>query len=161
MESKMLNLPTFTVVGKKEIFQMSNGKNLLKIPEIWRIANEKGGLVENLLAINDGNLKGVFGVSDITNTSVENQSFDYWIAVHSSHSADLTHIVIPAAKWISFEVDGMTPQSIQAGFQQIMTTELAELNIKEAMPYQLEYYPPHYVEKTSSLIEIWIPIEAL
>lgn len=161
MESRMMRLEAFTVVGKKETLNMLNGEHLVKIPEMWNSANEKEGLIDHLLAINDGSIEGVFGISDVSKTSVENMNFDYWIGVHSSHTADLTHIEIPPANWIAFEVDGTTPQSIQAGFQQIFTTELKTHNLEAVIPYQVEFYPPNYVAETSTIIEIWIPIEVL
>lgn len=161
MESRMMKLAAFTIVGKKETFNMINGENLVKIPEMWQAANEKGGLVDHLLSINDAKIEGVFGVSDVSKTTAENLFFDYWIGVHSTHTTDLTHLEIPAANWIAFEVDGTTPQSIQAGFQQIFSTELQKLHLEAVIPYQVEYYPTKYVDETSTIIEIWIPVEAL
>lgn len=161
MQSRLFKLDSFTFVGKREPLDLINGEHLQKIPEIWGLAKEPGGLVDLLLAINNENIEGLLGISDVSKTSQENLTFDYWIGVNSSHIEDLTHLTIPAAHWISFEVDGVTPQSIQKGFSQVFEKELKAHNVEAALPYQIEYYPPNYVENVNTLIEIWIPIEVL
>lgn len=161
MESKLFQLDEFTVVGKRERLDLINGEHLQKIPEFWNLAKESGGLIDLLLAINDENIEGVLGISDVSKSGQENLNFDYWIAVNSSHTEDLTHLTIPAARWIAFEVDGVTPQSIQKGFSQIFEQELKVQDLEAVLPYQIEYYPPSYLDNSNTLIEIWIPIEII
>lgn len=70
----------------------------MKISEFWQQANSPGGLSHHLLALNDGNIEGLLGVC--VSTDAMPPLMDYWIAVDSSHSADVTHLEIPAAKWL-------------------------------------------------------------
>ncbi|MBQ0138441.1 MAG: effector binding domain-containing protein [Kurthia sp.] len=161
MESRLFKLHSFTVVGKREQLDLVDGEHEQKIPELWNLAKEPGGLVDLLLAINNENIEGILGISDISNSSQENLNFDYWIAVNSSHTEDLTHLTIPAARWISFEIDGVTPQSIQKGFSKVFENGLKSHDLVAALPYQIEYYPPNYLENVNTLMEIWIPIEII
>lgn len=161
MQSRFFKLDSFTVVGKREALNLINGEHLQKIPEFWGLAKQPGGLIDLLLAINNENIEGLLGISDVSKTSQENLIFDYWIGVNSNHIEDLTHLTIPAAQWISFEVDGVTPQSIQKGFNQVFESELKLHDVEVVLPYQIEYYPPNYVENINTMIEIWIPIEVM
>lgn len=159
MESRIIKLDAFAVVGKRQHFSMVNGKNLVGIPEMWSVATEKGGLLDHLIAINDGNIEGVMGISDTSKTTKEQQSFDYWIAVNSSLTADLTNLSIPAATWLCFEIDGSTPQLIQESYKHIFNVELKKHGVESVLPFDIEYYSPEYVDDATKNIEIWIPIE--
>lgn len=159
MESRIIKLDAFAVVGKRENFSMINGENFAKIPEMWSKATEKGGLLDHLLAINDGNIEGVMGISDTSKTTKEQPSFDYWIAVNSSLTADLTNLSIPAATWLCFEIDGSSPQTIQESYKQIFNVELKKHGVEAVLPIDIEYYSPEFVEGSTKTIEVWIPIE--
>lgn len=161
MQSRIFQLKAFNLVGKKETLNMENDQHLQKIPEIWQLAGSKGGLIDLLLAINDSSIEGLLGVCDTSNTSDEHLFFDYWIGVNSSHTEDLTHMTVPAAKWIAFEVDGSSPAAIQQGFADIFENELAVHNVEAVLPYQIEYYSTHYIDNLNPTIEIWIPIEIM
>lgn len=157
VDSKIRQLNAFTVVGKKYTVSISNGENLQEIPKFWLEANEADGISSHLLALNNGEIEGMMGISiqkDPTETEM-----DYWIAVPSTHTSERTYLEIPASKWLQFELVGAMPEVMQKAFQTIFTEIIPANKWEIALPLQIEYYPPTFTGKDEDTCEIWIPIK--
>ena len=75
------------------------------IPDFWHEVHESG-IDKQLLQLNNGQLKGLLGITD--NYNKEKNTIDYWVA--TEHSGDVpdeyTSFELPASKWVVFEVRG-------------------------------------------------------
>ncbi len=113
MNYKIVEREAFQVVGvKREIPCTGEGGSPSSgIVEFWSEANSDG-TVNQLIEINNGQIKGLLGVTHHYNK--QNNTIEYWIA--AEHSGDVSaryeSFVFPASRWVVFEVRGPIPNCI-------------------------------------------------
>lgn len=93
MDYKIETLDTMTLLGKGETFKMTTDVQQ-NLANLWGIYN-KDGILNELMSLNDGNLKGLIGL----NTNMNEGSFDYIICTHATKSNE---------KYNSYEIEKNT-----------------------------------------------------
>ncbi len=157
MNYKILEKPSFQVVGQGITVSMENGENLKRIPQFWDEVNTNG-FTDHLSAY-AGDL-GVVGVC--TDFNSDSNEFVYFIGIEKpSEPIDLENIEeieIPSQTWAVFESIGAMPHAIQQVWDRVFTEWFPSTGYKPAEGPQLESYPEGDVTSTAYHSEVWIPI---
>jgi len=157
MQYRIVEKDSFEVVGVKESFSWENGENLIGIPKMWKKAHGEG-IVDTLVEVNDGAIKGILGVCF---DPLSNGEIDYWVAAASKSKKleNLESLTIPASKWSVFEVHGAMPDAIQRAWKKIHTEWFPSSGYVHAGTPDLEVYTNDNPSSSDCYSEIWIPIK--
>ncbi|WP_416825260.1 AraC family transcriptional regulator [Ectobacillus polymachus] len=157
MKYNVVERDTFQVAGVKREFSVVNGENLIGIPKFWDEVNQDG-TCEKICKLNNGTIKGALGVCAAGSNK---QAIDYWVAV--DHDGKLPEgmesLIIPASKWVVFEVHGPMPDAIQAAWKKIFSEWFPTSGYEHADAPELEVYPDGDVSHPDYYSEIWIPVK--
>ncbi|MBS4198546.1 AraC family transcriptional regulator [Bacillus sp. FJAT-49732] len=156
MQYKIVERESFQVVGVKESFSCENGENLIGIPKMWEKVHQEG-IVDTLVKVNDGTLKGILGVCD----PLSNRVINYWVATasESEGSNGLENLTIPASKWSVFEVHGPMPDAMQNAWKKIVSEWFPSSGYAHAGTPDLEVYTDDNPSSPDCYSEIWIPVK--
>ena len=155
MHYKILEKPSFTVIGLKQTFPCGNGEQSKGIQQFWKEVNEDG-TVNQLIALHDGSLPGLVGVCE----AKSDNEIDYWIAVGNNGAHDIfTPLTIAASKWAIFEVQGAMPQAMVETWQKIFQEWFPSNNFEYGHGPELEIYPAGDTTSPDYYSEIWVPIK--
>ncbi|WHY78445.1 AraC family transcriptional regulator [Neobacillus sp. WH10] len=160
MNYKIVDREGFQVVGVKREFSCVNGENLIEIPKMWNDVHEDG-TNDQLIELNNGQIKGVVGVCVDKSSNKSGPLIDYWIAAeYSGETPDgFMQLDIPASKWVVFEVHGAMPDAIQKAWKQIYSEWFPSNQYKPAGTPELEVYSAGDPWSPDYYSEIWIPIK--
>jgi len=160
MNYKIVEREGFQVVGVKRELSCVNGENLIEIPKMWNDVHEDG-TNDQLIELNNGQIKGVVGVCVDKSSNQSGPLIDYWIAAeYSGETPDgFMHLEIPASKWVVFEVHGAMPDAIQKTWKQIYSEWFPSNQYKPAGTPELEVYSAGDPWSPDYYSEIWIPIK--
>ena len=174
MNYKLVDKPTFTVVGKGIRVTTKNDEYLRTIPAFWNESVSNGfldtlgrlkmgaGLLQRLAHIIHGDIV----VEDVTlgvcTDYTDNQEeFTYYIAVETKSGIALpgyAEVVIPAATWAVFEVVGPLPDAIQAVWANIFSDFLQSEPFVHGNGPDLELYPDGDDSRSRYHCEVWVPV---
>lgn len=153
---------SFRILGYVIKTTNGRGEGRKVIPEHWA-AFEKDNLAETLMALNDQEPKGVFGISVYNTDADDARKFEYYIAVSSNQaeSNEVTEYIVPANTWAVFpctrETIGKT--EVQAITKWLPKSNYKPLNsgyitgkMKSGAP-DIEYYGK------DGLVEVWVAVQ--
>lgn len=160
MDYKIVEKESFQIVGLKRTYNCKTGENLKEIPQFWDEVNSDG-TDDLLFQLNNGKIEGVLGVCVVDESKKDSGLMDYWIA--SAHEGDvpenLSALVIPASKWVIFEVHGPMPHAMQDTWKQIYSEWFPSNPYVPAGTPELEVYSMDNPNNADYYSEIWIPIK--
>ena len=160
MNYKIVEKESFQVVGIKRTYNCKTGENLANIPLFWDEVNTNG-TDDLLFQLNNGEVEGVLGVCVVNESQKDSGLMDYWIA--SAHDGevpeDLSSLVVPASKWVIFEVHGAMPHAMQDTWKLIYSEWFPSNPYVPAGTPELEVYSSGNASKDDYYSEIWIPIK--
>ncbi|TDQ40814.1 AraC family transcriptional regulator [Aureibacillus halotolerans] len=149
----------FSVVGLKKEFSMDMVENQHQIPQFWNQVNGDG-TTDRLVALNDGDIKGVLGVCvDLSDET--SKRIDYWIAAASKQETheEFSTLKMPAAKWAVFEVHGAMPHAIQEVWEKIYSEWFPSSGYKPVGGPDFEMYTDDDPYDPNCYSEIWISVK--
>ncbi|WP_211748948.1 AraC family transcriptional regulator [Paenibacillus sp. Marseille-Q4541] len=158
MKYRIVEKEAFEVVGVHRTFSVVNGENQAEIPKMWDEVH-RNGINDRLVAINNGDIKGVLGVCGPS--APGSQSIDYWIATNyeGKEQEGLSKLTIPAATWAVFEVIGPMPNAMQDAWTRIYSEWFPSSGYEQAGEIEFEYYTDEDPSNPDLYSEIWIPIK--
>lgn len=156
MKYRIVEKESFEVVGRKQTVSFDDMGEA--ISRFWNQLNQDG-TVEQLVRLNNGEIKGVMGLSADYNT--EENKMDYWIAVESTlkPGEDFEVLMQPASKWAVFEVRGPVPDSISRAWKQIFSEWFPSNGYEHTGGDSFEVYISEDPTQNDSYMEIWIPVK--
>lgn len=154
---RLISGTPFRLVGRRTKINCSNGQQYSKVPEFWSKC-QKDGTIAELLAMDNGNPKGLYGLFGYFDEASETS--DYMIAVESTQQADdgYSEILIPDTTWAVFDCRGAVPQAIQDGWKYLTEEWLLKYPFRHADCPELEWYSEGNNYDENYLSQIWIPI---
>ncbi|TFD93592.1 AraC family transcriptional regulator [Jeotgalibacillus sp. R-1-5s-1] len=159
MNVEMIEKGAIRLTGVKREVSMENGENTREIPKLWQEVNQDGTTAE-LVAMNDGEIKGVLGVC-VDKSSERPYLLDYWVA--ASHNGEgnerFEKLELPPSKWAVFGVKGAMPHAIQGMWKRIYSEWFPVSGYKHAGTPDLEVYPDGDPMSEDYYCEIWIPVK--
>lgn len=158
MKYNVIEKEPFQIVGIKQEFSCANWEQSIGISKMWEKANTDG-TCEALSKVNNGQVKGMLGVCI---GEQGEQSIDYWIATESNAEApdSFLSMVIPASKWVVFEIHGPMPDAMQNGWKQIFSEWFPTSGYEHAGLPELEVYPDQNNPSSPDYYsEIWVPVK--
>lgn len=156
MEYRIEQKGALRMVGFAEEVSMLDGKNLERIPQIWREATNETWTM--LSGYADGSYPGCFGVIDWVDVPAD--TLRYWIAVTSAATDgakdSLQALEVAPATYAVFS----TPMSmIQQTTRRIFSEWMPASGYEHAQMPEFEYYPQGDMSDPDKyIVEIWIPI---
>ncbi|GAK40568.1 hypothetical protein TCA2_3058 [Paenibacillus sp. TCA20] len=160
MKYRIVEKDAFDVVGIHRDFSLSNGDNMVMIPQMWKEVHENG-INDQLFGLNNGEIKGVLGVCVSNEEQQKEQMMTYWIAAdyRGQTPEHLSKLTIQAAKWAVFEVVGPMPDAMQKVWKQIYTEWFPSSGYVQSGFIEFEYYTDQDPYSPDCYSEIWIPIK--
>lgn len=160
MKYNIVERDSFRVVGIKREFSLENEENLKGIPKLWNEVNSDG-TSDRLGKVNNGRIKGLLGVCVASLEKEHDGSMEYWVATESEGSVpkEFSVLVIPASKWVVFEVNGPMPEAMQKVWKQIFSEWFPTSGYEHAGTPELEVYADEDSTAADYYSEIWIPIK--
>lgn len=158
MKYNVIEKEPFQIVGIKQEFSCVDWEQSIEISKMWGKANTDG-TCELLSKLNNGQVKGMLGICI---GEQGEQSIDYWIATESNAEAPegFLSMVIPASKWVVFEIHGPMPDAMQNGWKQIFSEWFPTSGYEHAGLPELEVYPDHDNPTSPDYYsEIWVPVK--
>lgn len=142
----------FRIVGRSYPLSREIEQNFLEVPQMWQGAVEDGSL-ERILALMDGEPRGVLGVS----ACGDGEERRYYIAAASSAAVaePLEEYTVPGCTWAIFPGAG-TGRSIQELERRIVTDWLPTSGYEFTEGPDVEvYFDPN---PANTAYEVWIPV---
>jgi len=163
MDYRVVEKPSFKVVGKAMRVTTKDGENLRRIPEFWLECLRDGShdKIEALGA--KGVVLGPVTLGICLDFSSNMEEFTYMIAAESSDGSvpdGLIEREIPAATWAAFEGKGAMPDSIQTVWGGIWSDFFPSGQYKHGNAPDLELYPPGDPRDADYRFEVWVPVIA-
>lgn len=160
MKYNIFERDSFQLIGIKQEFAMVQDENLIGIPKFWNEVNSDG-TSKRLGNLNNGWIKGLLGVCVDSRDDEKCASIDYWIATECDGTVpeEFSRLMIPASKWVVFEVHGPMPDAIQKVWKQIFSEWFPTSGYEHAGTPELEVYSDADVTNSDYYSEIWIPIK--
>lgn len=156
MKYKIVEKESFQVVGVKRTFSCANGEQSKEITKFWQDIYADG-TNERLFPLNTGEIRGVIGVCDMH----KNELMDYWIATNyaGKDTKGFEFFMVPASKWVVFEVKGTMPTAITAMWEKIYQEWLPSNAYELTNGPELEVYSDGDTTSADYYSEIWLPIK--
>lgn len=151
MKTRIVELDQFRAVGVCKEINCVNGNNHVEIPKMWEEFNSNG-TTDEIAVLNDAVVEGLLGIC-IGKTDTE---IDYWIATSSQAESNFDEIIIPASKWIVFEVETPVLDNIPDAWQYIFSDWFVNNGYAHGGAPDMEVYNHENGELTC---EIWISIK--
>lgn len=160
MNVRIVEKNAFQAVGIKREFSLENDESVKKIPRLWNEVNSNG-TCDRLFKLNNGQIKGVLGIS-VTNLEKDSQKvMDYWVA--TEYEGDLPEgflkIKVPAFQWAVFEVLGPMPEAMEKVWKNIYSEWFPSSGYNQAGSIEFEVYLDEEPTKFDLYSEIWIPVK--
>lgn len=160
MNYKIIEKDAFQAVGVKRTYNCQIGENAKGIPKFWEDVH-LDGTNSRLFGLNNGVVDGVLGVCIVEENQKSKGLMDYWIA--AAHEGEVPEgmdaILIPASKWVIFEVHGAMPDAMQKTWKKIYSEWFPSNPYKPAGTAELEVYTNDNPSNSDYYSEIWIPIK--
>ncbi len=160
MKYRIVEREEFKVVGVKKDVPCSNESlpqaNI--IPQFWAESSQNG-TIQKLASLINGEIKGLLGVT--TDYDNSNQQIEYWIGVETSSQtpSPYSETVIPAAKWVVFEVNGPVQTEMPKAWKQIYGEWFPSNGYEPQDIPPLEVYLDDDPSQPDSSNEIWVAIK--
>lgn len=151
LESKQ----SFSLVGKTIQLSMNDSFFQKKIVDFW-IDCQQNGVFKDLIALDVGNPKGMFGVIEY----LDKETVQYSIMVQTDKkvSTMFHSVIIPKTTWVIFDNHGRVPEAIQNGWKYLNEEWLVNYPFQHAKCPELEWYSNQNPYDSDYLSQIWIPI---
>ncbi|MHC1750839.1 MAG: effector binding domain-containing protein [Cellulosilyticaceae bacterium] len=146
----------FRIVGIKRKFQGPEDDESV-VPKFWNEVFENG-TYEELLALSNGNPKGVHGFIQVFGE----EKVDYTIACMTDKEPPkgMESFIIPESIWAIFQVEGSVGTVMAEAWRRIFSEWLPTSNYKYAESVDIECFPYQGNRGASDFkFEIWLPIE--
>ncbi|WP_066307368.1 GyrI-like domain-containing protein [Bacillus sp. FJAT-29814] len=160
MKYQIVERDAFRVIGiKREIPCEGEGNSPSKgINQFWG-ESAANGIMDQLLLLNNGKLKGLLGVT--RNYYQEKNTIDYWIA--TEHSGDVasefSSMEFPASKWVVFDVRGPVSTAMANTWRQIYSEWFPSNKYVPSEIAPIEVYMDPDPDSPNSMNEIWVAIK--
>ncbi len=130
---------------------------LAVMPEFWSDC-QKNGLYANLISLDRGNPKGMFGLFGYYDENSNEIEYSIMVISDADLPDGFTKIELPEATWAIFDCIGMIPQSIHKGWKYLHEEWLIKYPFKHAPCPEVEWYSDGNSYDANYLSQIWIPI---
>ncbi len=162
MNYKIVEKPSFPVIGKLLKVSTVNDSQLAKIPQFWSESCRDGtiGILSNIAAKGkEGQIgRNLLGIcKDITSEG----EFNYVIAVENTsgtETAGFETFTVPALMWGVFEAIGPMPNAIQELFKRIYTEFFPAGGFERGNGPDIEVYYDGDINSPDYRSEVWIPV---
>lgn len=161
MDYRIVEKPSFSVVGKALRVGTKDGENMRRIPQFWAECHDDG-TNQRLwgIALNGSVLGNVMlGIS--MDFAPDMSEFTYMIGAEGT-AADavdgLEERSIPALSWAVFKADGAMPEAIQNAWSGIWSEFLPKEPYAHADGPDMELYPPGDPMSADYVSEVWVPV---
>lgn len=147
---------SFKVAGIAKHITTKDGENFKEVPKFWNELMENGKY--EVLEKNQGKL-GVMGIC--TNFNMENDEFDYVIAVEGNTLKgidDYSVVEVPRNSFAVFESLGPIPGAIQDVTRRIFAEWFPATKYEHAYGPEIEVYLPGDCKAEDYKCEVWIPV---
>ncbi len=158
MNYKIVEKPSFNLVGKGIQVSTENNENLTRIPAFWGESTQ-AGLIDRLCSTKD--FQEIVGACIMPVGEPESKLFTYAIAAIAepvNDTADLETWPVPACTWAVFESVGPMPNAIQEVWHRIYAEWFPATGFEHANAPELEIYPLGDTSATDYRCEIWVPV---
>lgn len=158
MNYKLIEKPSFTLVGKGIQVSTENGENQIEIPKFWDRSNQDG-LVERLCQLK--NMTELTGACIMPSSDPASRFFTYAIAAIADppeSGSDLETWTVPAHTWAVFDSVGPMPDAIQDVWKRIFSEWFPATGFEHADAPELEVYPEGDPNAADYVCQVWIPI---
>jgi AraC family transcriptional regulator len=159
MKYKIVEKPSFSVVGRSIRVPNTHGENQVLIPKFWD-ESVKDGTVGKLASMSpqaDVIKDAVLGICMDFSESMD--EFSYMIAVDGRETPDgMISRPVPAAKWAVFEAKGPMPEAIQNVWAAIWSQFFAVEPYADGPGPELEIYPNGDINSPEYISEVWVPV---
>lgn len=145
------------LIGKSIKLSCINNEHYLKIPEFWS-ACQKNGTFSELISLDSGNPKGLFGVFNYYDENSKELEYSIMVISKADLPDKYTEMILPETTWAIFDCVGVVPQSIQNGWKYLNEEWLIKYPFKHAQCPELEWYSDGNSYDSNYLSQIWIPI---
>lgn len=152
---RLEHLPSFRLIGKS--IRCVNGEQHIKIPEFWSDC-QSSGVFSELISIDTGKPKGLFGLYRDWEDSVEEIEYSIMVTADGVLPDGYREARIPEATWAIFDCRGAVPQAIQNGWRYLQEEWLVRYPFKHAHCPELEWYSIGNSYDREYLSQIWIPV---
>jgi AraC family transcriptional regulator len=156
MNYKLVEHPSFEVIGVKCTITTKFGENKKQVVSFWR-ETETNGTKSKLC-----NIIGPLGLLGIClHFDSEMSTFEYMIAVEAGNNEEAGYVkeVIPAATYAVFESIGPMPAAIQSVIDRIYNEWFPSTSFEHAGTPELEVYYPGNPQDQNYRSEVWIQIK--
>lgn len=153
IEYRLEEMDAFRVVGFCQAIQPDLEENFAQIPRFWGEVAQSGQ-IEELLALADGKVPGLLGVSSC---DPDTPNF-YYIAVTSNAPIPdgMTEFIVPAGKWAIFSGHGPMPTAIQELECRMVTEWMPSSGYEWSKAPDVEQYLN--ADPQDAKFEVWMPI---
>lgn len=161
MDYRIVEKPSFKVMGKALRVSAKNGENQRLIPQFWQQCTADGTYARLAGAAPKIGILGDAVLGICADFAPDMSEFTYLIAAEEGPgtSADgLEERAIPASTWAVFKAKGALPDSIQAVWGRIMSEFLPAGEYAHAQAPDLEVYPPGNPMQPGYQCEVWVPV---
>lgn len=152
-------------IKKKEAFKIVGMKKHFHAPEddpravdkFWREVFENG-TYEELLALSDGDPKGVHGFIDV----ISEKDVDYTIAcvTEKEPPEGMECFIIKESTWAVFEIEGPVNRAVEDAWKRIFSEWLPTSGYQYAETVDIECFPNQGNRGADDFrFEIWIPVK--
>ena len=165
MDCRIVEKPSFYIVGKSRKFAETSGENVTLIPQFWdEFLNDKSGneALMNLTQSRPGSITGSMSLG-VSMCKAGMEEFTYAIGAEATGETLPTGfgvIHIPATTWAIFECIGPLPGAIQDVMKRIFAEWFPSTGYKHP-EYELEVYLPGNTSSNDYNCQVWIHINKI
>jgi AraC family transcriptional regulator len=162
MDYRIVEKPSFYIVGKSRKFAETSGENATLIPQFWNeFLNDKSGneALMNLTQSRSGPVTGSMSLA-VSMCKPGMEEFAYAIGVEATGETlpvGFEVINIPAATWAIFECIGPLPGAMQDIMKRIFAEWFPSTGYKHP-EYELEVYLPGNTSSNDYNCQVWIHV---
>jgi len=162
MDYKLVERPSFTIVGKALRVSTKDGENMRLIPKFWD-DSLKDGSHERLASL-AGKNSGILGnvtLGVCADFAEDMSEFTYMIAAEGTEKDGLEGMVertIPPATWAVFQAEGQLPEAIQNVWGYIWSDFFPSGKFKHGSAPDLEIYPMGKPMDDDYKFEVCVPV---
>lgn len=161
MDYRIVDKPSFGVIGKALRVSTVEGAHLQAIPAFWK-QSEEDGTCRRLRERAAGEVTRGTALGICTDFQRDLQEFTYLIAAETgagSAPEGFVTLEIPAAHWAVFQSVGRLPEAIQKVWGQIFSEFFPATGLEHAEGgSELEVYLAGNPDEDHYRCEVWIPI---
>ena len=161
MDYKVIEKPSFNVVGKTIRVATKDGENLRQIPQFWRECTQDGTVDQLKELAAHGRILGDVTLGICMDFAPDMSEFTYMVAAEAPAAGvpdAMAESTIPALTWAVFEARGPMPEAIQNVWAGIWSEFFPSSPYQHAAGPDLELYPSGDPMQADYRSEVWVPV---